>query len=120
MEEIKKEYKWMRNTARVLIGVWTAFWLFFGIASSIGEKMINDMVVVSIIVLIPAVITWWKEKIGGWLLLIIGLVVLIGYLFVMHFLLKYLILNDLMLSFCPLVAGLLIILRTRKLKEQII
>jgi hypothetical protein len=120
MVEVKITYIWMKITGRILISLWAGFWMFFAIASSIGEKMFADVIVIGVIILVPTIIAWWKEHIGGWMLFIISIVILIGYPIVMsqRIPIGTRLLTDLMLSFCPLVAGLLFIIRYRKLKEE--
>ena len=82
--------------------------------------MFADIIVIGIIVLIPTILAWWKEHIGGWVLFILSIVILIGYPIIMSSRtpIGTRLLTDLMLSFCPLVAGLLFIIRYRRLKEQ--
>lgn len=119
-EQKINKYKGLQITARILIAVWTGFWLFFAIMSSIAEKMAADILFVGTIILIPAIFAWIWESIGSWFILIVGLVIAIGYPIMFYRLeLWVIILTDLILSIFPITAGLLLILHQRKLNSVI-
>ncbi len=113
------KYKILHIIGRILLIIWGGFWLFFAVASSIGEHSIGDIVVVSILILIPCIIAWIWEQVGGILLIAIGIIIMFGYfIFMTSFPIPARLLNDLLLSFCPLTAGILFTIRGVKLKKK--
>jgi hypothetical protein len=113
------QYKWLHITGRIFLIIWAGFWLFFAIASSIGEHSIGDILVVSVLILIPCVIAWFWEQVGGILLIAIGVIILFGYfIFMTSFPIPSRMLNDLLLSFCPLTSGILFTIRGVKMRKQ--
>ncbi len=117
-EQNNKKYKGLQLTARIMIAIWTGFWLYFAIMSSIAEKMAADILFVGTIILIPAIFAWIWENIGSWFILFVGLIIAIGYpIMFSRLALWVIILTDVTLSIIPITAGLLLIIRQRKLKK---
>lgn len=113
-----QEYFILKIVARILILIWAGFWLWFAIMSSIAEKMVADLLFIGVIVLIPAIVVFMWEGIGAWFIFIIGLIIAAGYPIMFSGLNTTMkIGTDLMLSFCPLTAGILLIIRQMKLKK---
>lgn len=111
-------YPGLRNSARILIGIWTAFWLYFAIASSIQEKMAADILFIGTIVLIPAIIAWIWETLGAYFMLIIGIIILFGYPVMMSGLKwESKMISDLLLGSCPFTAGVLMLIRLNKINK---
>jgi len=105
-----------RTVAFFLGGLVTAFWLWFGIASGIGERLgagnlIGHVVVPGGIFLITLLVAWRWERVGGALFLIEGLVVAIGYPLMARgrFPVTTVVMVVLTMSLPPLVAGALLI-----------
>ncbi len=74
----------LRTSALILAGLFTAFWLWFGIASAAVEQLgwynwVAHILTPGGILLVTALIAWKWEAIGGTLLLVEGLVVAVGY-----------------------------------------
>jgi hypothetical protein len=74
----------MRWTALGIAAACTAFWLWFGIASAMGEKLgpmnwLLHLVVPGGILLATLVVAWRWQFPGGILLLLEGLIVAAGY-----------------------------------------
>lgn len=79
-----------RLAARILSILWAGFWTFFGIAQGFAEPSSNPwtyVVVYSCIVfllIVPTVLAWRREVLGGWLLVgsgtLVGTVALVGIL----------------------------------------
>ena len=71
-----------RWIARGLAALWSAFWIWFGLACGIGDGWRHALIHAAIpggIFLLATIIAWNNELIGSVLLLALGLVVLIGY-----------------------------------------
>lgn len=79
-----KKQTWLRPAARGVALLWAGFWVFFGLASGIGEGLdwvgvLIHTAVPGLIFLALALLAWYREEIGGALLVIVGLVVLVWY-----------------------------------------
>jgi hypothetical protein len=111
---------WMRWMARGLSLVWAGFWVFFGVASGIGERgkpmeVLIHTAVPGLIFLVSALIAWRWEAVGGVLLVVEGLVVAVGYpLMARHFPLSTKIFIELTMATPPLVSGLLLLSAWKK------
>ena len=70
----------LRIIARAILVLWAGFWLFFAVASRLGEGMSDagtrSLVVRGSALLIVAATAWSIPRIGGWLLVLGG--VLLG------------------------------------------
>jgi ABC-type uncharacterized transport system permease subunit len=113
--------KWLRIGGLALALVWAGWWTFFGIASGIGEKMspagvFAHATLPGLIFCGSVAIAWWKESIGGIVLLLEGVVALIAYpLMTYHnFPLSTIAFVILTMALPPLLAGLLLIVDGRK------
>lgn len=76
--------RWMRFLAWTLIVLVTAFWLWFGIASAVAERLgvlnwIGHIVVPGGVLVVTALIAWRWPMVGASLLIAEGLFVAIGY-----------------------------------------
>jgi hypothetical protein len=74
----------MRLIARVVSLCWAAFWVFFGVASGLGEGLTLAGTLVhaaapGLIFLGSALLAWWSEPVGGVGLVLEGLLVFITY-----------------------------------------
>jgi hypothetical protein len=76
--------RWIRYTARGLSLAWAGFWVWFGLASGLGEGLtpvgvLRHMTLPGLIFLVSALVAWRWEHVGGALLLLEGLLTLVGY-----------------------------------------
>lgn len=74
----------MRRIALLLLAMGTAFWLWFGIASAIGEGLgpgnfIGHLLMPGGALLALLIISWRRGAVGGVLLIVAGLIMLVGY-----------------------------------------
>lgn len=79
-----KQSSAFKYIARIIALVWAGWWVFFGLASGIGEGLDPIGVVVhtavpGLIFLVLAIIAWLREDIGGALLVLAGLVIMVIY-----------------------------------------
>ena len=118
-----KGTKWMLYTARIIALLWAGFWMFFGIASGIGEGLrltgiLMHVLLPGLVFLGIALLAWRWETHGAILFMTIGLIVLIAYpiLFGGKFPLSTIIFVDLTMALPPLVAGALLFVAVRKAK----
>lgn len=79
-----KQSRIFKYIARIIALVWAGWWVFFGLASGIGEGLDPIGVVVhtavpGLIFLVLAIIAWLCEDIGGALLVLAGLVIMVIY-----------------------------------------
>jgi len=105
----------MRLTARILAAVWTLFWMYFGLASGIGENL--DVTGIIIHTLSPGgvfllffLIALKFERIGGVIFMLIGIIVAIAYplTFGKNFPVLTSVLVILTMAIPPLAAGVLL------------
>ena len=118
----KVQYAWRRSTARVLMIIAIAFWLWFGIGSAHVERSgpfnwLMHILVPGGIFILSTLVAWRWEGIGGALLVLEGLVAL-GFI-VRAFLLRNvtastLVLMCLTLGLPPLAAGILFLICWRE------
>ncbi|RJP72928.1 MAG: hypothetical protein C4524_15440 [Candidatus Zixiibacteriota bacterium] len=96
------------------MAVWFGFWAWFGIASGIGEggsNLIFHLIFPVLVFALPVAVVWKWEFAGALLLTALGLVIAVGYPFMFHNLLPWVIVTtDLMLALPPLAAGILLLL----------
>ncbi len=76
-------------TARGLAAVWAAFWIWFGLASGIAEKLdftgiLVHTAVPGLLFLLIAAVAWESELTGGILLVVMGAAVGITYPILFH------------------------------------
>ena len=117
-----KNLKWLslRNAARVLAILWAGFWIWFGLASGIAEKLTPGGVLLHTAVpglffVLLLVVAWRWEAVGGALLVLIGLLMAVAYPILFRRLPALTIfLTDLTLALPPLVAGVLFLLAWRR------
>ncbi len=69
---------WERFLARAVSGIWALFWLWFGIASGIGEGLALPGVLLHAALpgaffLGITAFAWWKERAGSYVFLFAGL-----------------------------------------------
>jgi hypothetical protein len=107
--------EWTRWTARLLALAWSGGWLFFGLASGIGERLQPAGVLLHGLLpggffLVTTLVAWRWESIGGALLVIEGIAVLVAYPILFHRMTTETILFVLVtMALPPLVAGLLLL-----------
>lgn len=105
--------------ARILGLLWAGFWLFFGIASGVGENLqlsgiIMHILFPGLVFLGIALLAWRWPNHGVFVFLLIGAFVLIGYPVMMHhFPLSTIIFMELTMALPPILAGILLFLSTR-------
>lgn len=75
---------WSVRVARVLAVVWAGFWIWFGLASGLGEGL--DPLGVLMHTVVPggifgllAILAWRREALGGSLLLAVGILAAVFY-----------------------------------------
>jgi hypothetical protein len=111
----------LRWTALAIGGLCAAFWLWFGIASAIGEHegLVNGL----LHLLVPGgvltgilALAWWRPASGGALLALAGVVVLVGYPILVQgrFPLSTVLTVMGLMGLPPLVAGTLFLLEDRR------
>lgn len=113
----------MRYFTRILALVWAGFWIFFGLASAIEDKLsfyqtLIHISVPGLLFFVFVLIAWQWEKLGGILLTVIGLVIVLAYLqmafgLVPLFTIIFVLLT---MAFPPLICGPLFILEAKKTK----
>lgn len=110
-----------RTIGLALAGLCTAFWLWFGIASAIVERLgpassIMHVVLPGGILLVTILLAWKWEVLGGTLLALEGLIVAIGYPILARgrFPVATVVLMVLTLALPPVVAGLLLVADARR------
>lgn len=114
----------MRYVARALALVWAGWWVFFAVATLLGEPFSPTGLLIgtgfSLIFLGSAIIPWRWEAIGGIVLMVEGLAVLIGYPVMAQgrFPLSTIILMLLTMALPPLVAGLLFLASRRRARGK--
>lgn len=101
----------LRIIARAVLLLWVGFWLFFAVASRVGEGISGEgmttLVMRGGVLLVLAAIAWFAPRVGGWLLLASGLLLCTGVLpFARHALVGV----RLVLGVPPILAGTLLIL----------
>ena len=79
-----KQSRIFKYIARIIALVWAGWWVFFGLASGIGEGLDPIGVVIhtavpGLIFLVLAIIAWLRQDIGGALLVLAGLVIMVIY-----------------------------------------
>src|SRR5574338_959526 len=74
----------LRAIARAILLLWVGFWVFFAVASRLGEGMSeagwHTLVIRGGTLLIVAAIAWFVPRIGGWLLVLSGVLLGAGFL----------------------------------------
>ena len=124
MDDVRRPCIWMRWAARILALLWAGFWVWFGLASGIAEGIgvigtIIHTAMPGLILLASALFAWSKERIGGILLIVEGLIIAIAYpLMTMgHFPILTIIYVLLTMSLPPIVAGILFLISHRRISE---
>jgi hypothetical protein len=118
--------KWLRVGALALALVWAGWWTFFGIASGLSEGM-NPIGVLAhatlpgLIFCASVAVAWWRESIGGIVLVLEGLVALIAYPLMTHhnFPLSTIAFVILTMALPPLAVGFLLIVDGRKRRSPV-
>ncbi len=109
--------RWVSRSGPVLALLWAFFWIWFGIASGIAEKLEPAGVVMhtlpGLVFLAVAVLSWRWPAIGGVALIGVGVVVAVVYplMFSSRFPLKTVVAVLLTMALPPLAAGVLLLLR---------
>jgi hypothetical protein len=112
--------KVLRIVAYVLALAWAGLWVFFGLASGIGEGenllgLVIHTAAPGLVFLISALIAFKWEMFGGYLLIGEGLAVLVGYpISARHFPLSTIIFVLLTMALPPLLSGIFLIICRRK------
>lgn len=76
--------RWWRWAARLIALAWAGWWIFFGLASGIGEGLDWEGVLIhtavpGLVFLVLALLPLWREGVGGALLILTGLLVAVWY-----------------------------------------
>jgi len=111
---------WRRLTAGTLAFLWGGFWVCFGLASGIGEKLdaagiVIHTVIPGMIFLVSVFVSLRFGWIGGIILLLEGLVVTIGYPIILgpRFPPSIVLLVLATMALPPLISGILLIIESR-------
>jgi len=115
--------KWMRYAARTLALLWAGWWVFFGLASGLGEGLSPVGILIhtalpGLVFLVSVALAWRWETVGGVVLILEGVFVLIAYPVMTydHFPLATIIFVLLTMALPPLAAGLLLLISGQKSK----
>jgi hypothetical protein len=118
---VLSDINWTRTIARAIAAVWAGFWMFFGIASSIGEGLhlpgaIMHVLVPGLIFAGIALFAWRWQMHGAVVLIVSGALVMIIYPLVVggRFPLSTVGFVLLTMALPPLVAGILLLIDARK------
>lgn len=115
----------IRWTARITSLLWASFWVWFGLASGLGEgggpvAVALHTAVPGLVFLAMAAMAWKREIAGGYALLGVGLIVAAGYpiLFISRLPISAVLMTDAMLALPPLLSGALFIAAGKKKKAE--
>ena len=118
--------RWMRPLAWALIALVTAFWLWFGIASAVAERLgalnwIGHIVVPGGVLVVTALVAWRWPIVGASLLIAEGLFVAIAYplTFGRRFPLFTTVMVWLTMALPAMIAGVLLLVDRRAAREQL-
>lgn len=118
--------RWMRPLAWTLIVLVTAFWLWFGIASAVAERLgalnwIGHIVVPGGVLVVTALVAWRWQIAGASLLVAEGVFVAIAYplTFGRRFPLFTTVMVWLTMALPPMIAGVLLLVDRRAAREQL-
>ncbi|MFH0765407.1 MAG: hypothetical protein V2A61_03200 [Calditrichota bacterium] len=107
--------------ARIITLLWAGFWVWFGLASGIGEGLsfggiLLHAVMPGLVWLALALAVWRWPKVVGGLLIFAGLAVLVGYpmSFGSRFPLLTIICVELTMALPPLLSGILLVIAKSK------
>lgn len=110
----EKTQHWLQTAARLVALIWAGWWVFFGVASGFSEGLeplgiLIHTAVPGLIFLALAIIAWFREGIGGALLIIAGLLIIVLYPIMAHgsLSLTTILITVVMLALPPLLAGAL-------------
>jgi hypothetical protein len=113
--------EWPRYAARALALAWACFWLYFGLASGLSERLsllgvLRHAAIPGGVFLITALIAWRWQAPGAALLILEGLVVLIAYpaVFGPRFPLSTVLFVLLLMAVPPILAGILLLAGGRR------
>jgi len=116
--------RWMRPLAWTVIVVVTAFWLWFGIASAVAERLgalnwIGHIVVPGGVLVVTALVAWRWPIVGASLLIAEGLFVAIAYplTFGRRFPLFTTVMVWLTMALPSMIAGVLLLVDRRAARE---
>jgi hypothetical protein len=119
-----KKIKWMRYIGQALALIWAGWWIFFGVASGMDERLnllgiLIHATIPGLIFLVSAIIAWQWQVIGSIVLILEGLLIFIVYpVMFRHLSFLTIILTLLTLALPPLIAGFLLLVSWRKLKTM--
>lgn len=122
-ENARRNFKsrWLCYAARIIGLAWASFWLFFGIASSIGENlqltgMVMHVLFPGVIFLGIALLAWRWETHGAVLFIAIGVIAMALYpvVFGGRFSFSTVIFVELTMALPPIIAGILLLIHSRK------
>lgn len=71
------EPRGIRYTARALSLLWACWWILFGTAGSLATGMLGQAIVSAILTVGPVVLAWKKERQGGSMLILEGVLVIL-------------------------------------------
>jgi hypothetical protein len=105
--------RWMLYSARFLVLAWALFWIWFGLASGVGEGLNATGVLIhgalpGLIFLTLALLAWRWHHVGAFLLVAASLAIAVGYpILAQRFPASTILLVVLTMAVPPFVAGLL-------------
>jgi hypothetical protein len=109
---------WMRLSARAVLLIWATWWMYFGLASGLGEALTPmalcfHIAVPGLICLLSTAIAWRWDAIGGIILVLEGAAVIAGYplMTFSHLPLSTILWVLATLGLPPWVAGMLLLIR---------
>ena len=118
-----RNIKIIRYLARLIALAWGGFWVFFGVASGLGERMNAEGVFMhallpGLVFLASVIIPWIWESWGGILLILEGLFVCVAYPMMAkgHFPLNTIFFVLLTMGLPPIVSGIFFLFISRKSK----
>jgi hypothetical protein len=112
--------------ARLIITLWAIFWTWLGLTSSLGEKLPPSSLslhaaVPALVFVLLLLLAWWTPLLSGWLLLLIGILIVAAYpIAFRHLPVNAVVFVLLTMALPPLTAGLLFLIDRRSKKPWLI
>jgi hypothetical protein len=109
----------VRTLARILASLWCTWWVFFGIASGVGEGgsgLLRHLFFPPLVFIALFAVFWRRERIGSLLLILEGLLIGVGYPLTVgrDFPAGTTVVIELTMALPPLLAGVLMLAARRR------